>query len=112
MLVNRAQSHLLVVDVQERLAPAIADVEHTVANVARLIHYATTLDVPITFTEHMPDRIGHLLPELTAAAGTPTLHLVVAQDGTRMIEARGNLGGGGDALNLDGDSRIAGVSAA
>ncbi len=68
MLAKRTQSHLLVIDVQQRLVPAISDVEQIVTNVARLIRYATILDVPITFTEHMPQRIGHLLPDLKAGA--------------------------------------------
>ena len=68
MLANRYQSHLLVIDVQQRLVPAIADVEQIVTNVARLVRYATILGVPITFTEHMPQRIGHLLPALRAGA--------------------------------------------
>ena len=73
ILANRTQSHLLVIDVQERLAPAIADVKQTVTNIDRLIRYATTLGVPVTLTEHMPARIGHLLPELIACAGPAAL---------------------------------------
>lgn len=72
MLANCARSHLLVIDVQERLAPAITDVESVVANVARLVRYATILDVPITFTEHMPERIGHLLPDLSVGLSKST----------------------------------------
>lgn len=67
MLAKRSQSHLLVIDVQERLAPAIAEGVQTVTNVARLIRYADILGIPTTFTEHMPERIGHSLPELLSA---------------------------------------------
>ena len=69
MLADRAQSHLVVIDVQERLVPAIAEAEAVVNNVARLIGYATVLGIPATFTEHMPERIGHLLPELITGTG-------------------------------------------
>lgn len=69
MLANRARSHLLVIDVQERLVPAIADFKSVVTNVDRLIRYAGILGIPVTLTEHMPGRIGHFLPELAGAAG-------------------------------------------
>ncbi|MGI9426097.1 MAG: hydrolase [Hyphomicrobiaceae bacterium] len=67
MFAKRYQAHLLVVDVQERLVPAIHDVEAVVANIARLVRYATILGVPVTYTEHMPERIGHLVSPLRNA---------------------------------------------
>lgn len=67
MFAIRRRSHLVVVDVQERLVPAIDDAEAVTGNVARLIKYAGFLDVPITFTEHMPERIGAMLPALLDA---------------------------------------------
>ena len=67
MLISRDRSQLLVVDVQERLVPAIFDVERVVTNVARLIRYASLLHVPTTYTEHMPQQIGNVLPELSQA---------------------------------------------
>ena len=71
MFAIRSRSHLTVVDVQERLVPAIHDAEAVTGNVARLIKYASFLGVPITFTEHMPERIGAMLPALLEA-GTPS----------------------------------------
>ena len=67
MFAIRSRSHLVVVDVQERLVAAIHDAETVTGNVARLIKYAGFLGVPITFTEHMPERIGVMLPALREA---------------------------------------------
>ena len=69
MLISRERSQLLVVDVQERLVPAIFDVERVVTNVARLIRYASLLHIPTTYTEHMPEQIGNVLPELSQTIG-------------------------------------------
>lgn len=59
MLVDRTHSLLLVVDVQERLAPAVYDNARIVDAVARLVEYAALFDVPALVTEHMPAGIGH-----------------------------------------------------
>ena len=72
MLISRDRSQLLVVDVQERLVPAIFDVQSVVTNVARLIRYASLLHIPTTYTEHMPEQIGHVLPRLSKATGDST----------------------------------------
>jgi nicotinamidase-related amidase len=58
MLARRATSQLLIVDIQDRLAPAIADAERVITNTARLVAYATRLGVPITVTEHHPAGLG------------------------------------------------------
>ncbi len=62
------RAHLLIVDVQSRLVPAIEDAAAVVANVRRLLGYAAELGVPVTLTEHAPDRIGGTLPEVMEAA--------------------------------------------
>lgn len=69
MMAERALAHLLIVDIQERLAPAIHDNGRVEKNAARLIAYASRLGVPITFTEQMPERIGATVPALREAGG-------------------------------------------
>ena len=59
MLMKPSQSFLLVVDVQEKLAPAVHGIDGVVDNIVRLIIAAEKLHIPIMFTEHCPDRIGH-----------------------------------------------------
>jgi nicotinamidase-related amidase len=55
---------LLVVDVQEKLVPAIAGRQRIVWNVGRLIDGAHTLGLPVLATEQNPKGLGPTLPEL------------------------------------------------
>lgn len=64
ILIERNQSVLLVIDVQEKLAPAVIEPERVVANAGRLVTAAQRLDVPVFMTEHCASRIGPLVPEL------------------------------------------------
>jgi nicotinamidase-related amidase len=66
MLVNAGESCLLVVDVQERLLPAVTDGEAVVENTAILLKAAAALDVPVLASEQYPKGIGHTVPELSA----------------------------------------------
>jgi nicotinamidase-related amidase len=75
MLARKNRAHLTIIDIQERLAPVVHGVEPLVANAARLVKYARRLDVPITFTEQMPERIGVTLPPLRQAAGADAVCL-------------------------------------
>lgn len=72
MLMHHDQAHLVVIDIQERLAPAVHDVGPVIANAARLIQYAARLDVPVTLTEQMPERIGATLSEVRDLAPPQT----------------------------------------
>ncbi|UPY36293.1 isochorismatase family protein [Sediminicoccus sp. KRV36] len=63
---NRRTSLLLLVDLQGRLHPAIADGPAVLREALRLTQLARLFDVPVWATEHCPDRIGPLLPELAA----------------------------------------------
>ena len=58
MLLNRDQSALIVVDYQERLAPAMHDLEATLARAMTLIETAHRLDVPVLLTEQYPKGLG------------------------------------------------------
>lgn len=68
MLMNPATSALLVIDVQERLAPAIHDGQHVARNCAWLAGLAARVGVPVVVTEHFPAKIGATLPAVAAAA--------------------------------------------
>lgn len=72
MLVDASGSLLLLVDLQERLMPAITDGPAVVANAVRLAEVAGMLDVPVAGTEQNPDGLGHTVGEL---AGYPQLVL-------------------------------------
>jgi nicotinamidase-related amidase len=59
---DRARSALLVIDVQERLAPHVEGHEALAARVLALMDTAASLAIPVLATEHAPDRIGPLVP--------------------------------------------------
>ncbi len=61
-----ADSVLLLVDIQQRLAPALHEVESLVRNVAKLIEGTRRLKVPLVATEHCASSIGQTLPDLRA----------------------------------------------
>ncbi len=69
MLLDRKHSHLLIIDVQERLVPAVHMAGDVVHNAKRLLQYAGKLGVPISMTEHMPERIGGLVTPVATSAG-------------------------------------------
>lgn len=69
MLARRSRSQLLIVDVQERLAPSVHDNARVVANCARLVGYARVLGVPVTVSEHYPAGIGGTVRELADILG-------------------------------------------
>lgn len=69
MLLGRETSQLLLIDMQERLVPAIAGGEAVVARAAALLKVARLLKVPILATEHMAERIGGTVPALDIAPG-------------------------------------------
>ena len=64
MLIRRARSLLLIVDIQERLAPAILNADAVVANATKLIQAAQHLSVPILASEQYPKGLGHTVPTL------------------------------------------------
>jgi len=64
MRIRRADSFLLVVDVQEKLAPHVAGRDSLVARCRALLQAAKALGVPAFASEHCPDRIGGTIAPL------------------------------------------------
>jgi nicotinamidase-related amidase len=69
MLARRAASQLVLVDIQEKLAPHVDGHAAIIRNAARLIAYATRLGVPVTVTEHYPQGIGATTRALAGLLG-------------------------------------------
>lgn len=67
MLISAPRSQLLIVDVQERLAPAMDGVQIMIANVERLARAARILDVPLTLSEQYPKGLGPTLASVREA---------------------------------------------
>jgi len=66
VLVTASRSILLLVDLQERLMPAIDDGQAVVGRAALLAEAADLLDVPVAATEQYPQGLGPTVPELAA----------------------------------------------
>lgn len=69
MLIDRATPQLLVVDMQERLAPAIPDIAAIENRCGILIQAAAEMAVPIVISEQYPSGLGGTLPVLMSLAG-------------------------------------------
>jgi nicotinamidase-related amidase len=70
MLLKAANATLLVVDVQERLLPAMAEPERLVAKIAILLKAAEELDLPVTVSEQYPKGLGRTVAELRSVSAT------------------------------------------
>ena len=68
-LIGRYNSQLLVVDVQEKLLPAIAASEQLVPNITFLLKAAQILNVTICISEQYPKGLGGTVPEILDEAG-------------------------------------------
>ena len=64
MLMNRDQSALLVVDIQERLLPHIHEGQAVLDNAVWLVKVAQRLGVPVMASEQYPKGIGHTVAVL------------------------------------------------
>ncbi len=68
-LMSRGDTALLVVDVQEKLMPAIADGPRVIWNAGRLIDGAKILGLPVIATEQYPQGLGPTVHELSQRLG-------------------------------------------
>ena len=64
MLIKPEKSCLIVIDMQERLVPAMQAPARTIKNAGILIQAAKRLDVPILLTEQYPKGLGTTVPEV------------------------------------------------
>ena len=64
MLIDAERSLLLVIDLQTKLVPALADAEQVIANAVWLVRIAQKLGIPVAGTEQYPKGLGPLVPKL------------------------------------------------
>lgn len=69
MLADASKASLLLVDMQERLLPAMTGGAEAEARCAILLKAATALGVPVTVSEQYPKGLGHTVPGLAAETG-------------------------------------------
>ena len=65
MLLDAAKASLLLVDIQERLLPAMSAPEQVVAKSGILLHAARELALPITMSEQYPKGLGRTVSALS-----------------------------------------------
>jgi nicotinamidase-related amidase len=66
-LLSREDCILVVIDVQEKLMPAISNQEKVVENVVRLVKFSNIIGLPIVVTEQ--EKLGATLPEVAKELG-------------------------------------------
>jgi nicotinamidase-related amidase len=75
LLLNRDDTLLMVVDMQQRLLGALPAASRIVWNTSRLVRGAKLLGVEVVATEQVPDKLGPTLPELAQHLGDiPSKH--------------------------------------
>jgi nicotinamidase-related amidase len=75
MIASRDRAQLLIVDLQQRLAPHVGSGADVTARCCKLARAARTLSVPITVSEHYPSGLGESLPEIKDACGEASVTL-------------------------------------
>lgn len=77
MLIKAAASAFVVIDMQQRLVPAMLAPARTLKNAILLIEAARELDVPVFLTEQYPAGLGRSMEDVAAAAaGCPVFEKV------------------------------------
>jgi nicotinamidase-related amidase len=64
LLINPTRAQALVIDIQERLLPAMSQGEAALANCARLVQAAARLSLPVTVSQQYPKGIGQTVEGL------------------------------------------------
>ena len=84
MVLERGRSCLLIVDVQERLAPVMSDPRRVLQNCTYLMRAAARLDIPTLVSEQYPKGLGptmvDLRPYIPEGGALPKVHFSAAAD--------------------------------
>jgi nicotinamidase-related amidase len=65
-MINRADAVLIIIDIQGNLAQAMCDKENLFANNVKMIQGFKALNLPILFTEQIPQKLGQTIPQIAA----------------------------------------------
>lgn len=84
MLIRSSESAIVVIDMQERLVPAMQAPARTIRNARLLLQAAAITGVPALLTEQYPEGLGRTVPEIRAVAGDapilPKMHFSCMED--------------------------------
>ena len=75
MLLSASKSSLLLIDIQDRLLPAMAASEQVITKSQILLQAAQTLSLPITISEQYPKGLGHTVDTLQTNTATTFVKL-------------------------------------
>ena len=70
MLISAAKSSLLLIDIQDRLLPAMSNPNQVIAKSQILLQAAQTLNLPVTISEQYPKGLGHTVAALQTNTAT------------------------------------------
>lgn len=70
MLLSAQKSSLLLIDIQDRLLPAMSTPDQVIAKSKILLQAAETLGLPVTISEQYPKGLGHTVPALQTKTAT------------------------------------------
>ena len=73
MLIRAPDSVLVIIDMQERLVPAMQAPARTLKNAKLLLQAAQVCEVPALLTEQYPKGLGKTVPEIANAAGNSVM---------------------------------------
>ncbi|MBZ6076363.1 isochorismatase family protein [Microvirga puerhi] len=107
MLLNATRSQLMIVDMQQRLMPAIDHGEDLMPRVNLLLRGAERLGIPVTVTEQYPKGLGPTVTPVldalpTASVVLPKVHFSAAGDDAIMERVTMLRGQGRDQIVLCG----------
>jgi len=84
LLIRAHDSVLVVIDMQERLVPAMMAPARTIRNARTLLQAAEKIGIPTLLTEQYPRGLGATIPEIKSVAGTseilPKMHFSCMED--------------------------------
>lgn len=76
--INADSAFMLMIDIQERLIPAVCNKDEVLANSRKLLTAARELSIPVMTSEQYPKGIGHTVSELQALIpeGSPAIEKI------------------------------------
>ncbi len=75
MLLARDKSQLLIIDVQDKLLPAVSGQERVLERCVRLVQAAKALGIPITLSQQYPAGLGPTAAPLSRPSAMPDVVL-------------------------------------
>jgi len=76
---QRTDTLLVIIDVQERLMPVVSNAEAVIRNIERLIRGASILDIPVLVTEQYVKGLGPTVPAIRRAIEETTGYTPIAK---------------------------------